>query len=95
LFLHPLDVAILPCEILGMKLRDYLKSIGVSTDQFGAELGVSGQSVRRWTGGVAFPSFRHLQLIHAATGGNVTFEDFFDPSANLGAGAHANLRREI
>jgi len=61
-----------------MKLRDYLKSVRKSTDAFGAEIGVRGASVRRWTGGIAGPNWTHLERIIEATDGKVSWQDFLD-----------------
>jgi hypothetical protein len=76
-----------------MKLRDYLNSIDMSTDEFGGIIGVSGQSVRRWTGGVAFPTYPHLQRIIVATSGYVNLQDFIDLPG--GTDAEANVRRQV
>lgn len=61
-----------------MKLGDYLKLVDKSTDQFGAEIGVSGATVRRWRLGTNRPEWDVIEKIMKATGGAVTANDFVD-----------------
>jgi len=61
-----------------MKLSEYLKRQNIDRQQFAETIGVDRVSVYRWETGKAFP-IRHLRKIVAATGGEVTANDFTQP----------------
>ena len=62
-----------------MTIGDWLKLVGKSTDRFGAEIGVSGASVRRWRLGVCRPDWNTIARIEKATAGAVSASDFVPP----------------
>ena len=59
-----------------MRLREYLDRHSLTLDAFGDYVGASGVSVHRWVQGKARPSWKLLDAIAVATGGEVTAADF-------------------
>ena len=61
-----------------MELAKYLETEGLTLAEFGKRigLGVEGSTVARWRDGALFPSPRNMELIKAATDGQVTYRDF-------------------
>lgn len=57
-------------------LGTYLDETGLTLDQFGQLVRVSGVTVHRWVTGKARPSWDNVAAIEAATGGKVTAGDF-------------------
>lgn len=64
------------CTVNPMKLGDYLQAVDKSTDEFGAEIGVSGATVRRWRLGRNRPNWTVLERIVRVTNGAVGPADF-------------------
>ena len=58
-----------------MKLRTYLNSKKVSKSSFAKELGVTRETVSKWTLGDYAPSRRNAQKIIKLTEGKVTLSD--------------------
>lgn len=58
-----------------MDLRTYRKQQGLTLDQFGRGLGVSGVTVHRWEKGKALPSLKQAAEIQRQTAGKVTVAD--------------------
>lgn len=78
-------------SIATMQLADYLKTNGISDDEFGQKIGVSRQSVHRYKTFDRFPEKPVLSEIIKATAGAVTPNDFLQappiaPSETQGAG---------
>lgn len=59
-----------------MQLADYLKSNGISDDDFGQSIGVTRQAVHRYKTFDRFPEKPVLTRIIEATSGAVTPNDF-------------------
>ncbi len=64
-----------------MKLAEYLKREGLTLGQFGARVGVAKPTVPHWVHGNSRPDWFRIRAIQAATGGEVTAEDFVPPAA--------------
>lgn len=64
-----------------MRLSKWLSEQGMSAEK-AAALGifgnVTGQAVRHWMAGQRMPQQKHLSLIHQATDGQVTANDFME-----------------
>lgn len=58
-----------------MKLKDYRQLRGLSRQQFGQLVGVTGVQVWRWETGRSMPKPEVVDAIRAGTGGAVTAED--------------------
>jgi transcriptional regulator with XRE-family HTH domain len=61
-----------------MELEHYLKENNISLADFGARIGVTDETVRRYVKGLRLPSKVHMPLIAQATNGAVTANDFYD-----------------
>ncbi len=60
------------------KLRALREGLGLSLDQFAAQIGpVTGRTIRRWEAGQHVPYIRHLEAIADAF--NVDLGIFFEP----------------
>jgi hypothetical protein len=59
-----------------MQLADYLKTNGISDEDFGHAIGVTRQAVHRYKTFGRFPERPVLSKIFEATGGVVTANDF-------------------
>jgi hypothetical protein len=65
-----------------MKLDDYLRERGLTSAEFAKLAGLAGkQSVHHYRHGLRFPTAENLRLIHTATKGVVTANDFMDQHA--------------
>lgn len=60
----------------GMQLADYLKTNGISDDDFGQSIGVTRQAVHRYKTFERFPERAVLTEIFRITGGAVSPNDF-------------------
>ena len=82
--LHNLDYAARIAYKQQMTIGEWLKLVHKSTDAFGARVGVSGATVRRWRNGTCRPDWDTIQKIIEATNGAVTANDFVarPPRAN-------------
>jgi transcriptional regulator with XRE-family HTH domain len=58
-----------------MKLHEYRKLRGMTREQFGQLVGVTGIQVWRWETGRSMPKPAVIDTIRAGTGGAVTAED--------------------
>lgn len=61
-----------------MTLSEWLREPKKSAEQFGKELGVSGQAVRRWCSGERMPDAEMIERIVGATSGQVTIQDIHE-----------------
>ena len=59
-----------------MTLKEYLKSLKITKEEFANSLGVSYGSIIKWTYGGRFPRPESLKKIHTMTEGKVTAYDF-------------------
>jgi transcriptional regulator with XRE-family HTH domain len=59
-----------------MTLDSYLKSAGITQAEFAATLGTTQAAVSRYARGLRYPKRATLNRIIAASGGNVTANDF-------------------
>jgi hypothetical protein len=60
-----------------MKLADFLSEKNITGPDFGRQIGVSGESVRRYCDGERIPKRSVMVLIFEVTGGLVSANDFF------------------
>ena len=60
-----------------MKLADYLTDRNIKPADFGTQIGVSYEAVRRYCVGQRIPDRKTMALIFSATQGAVTADDFF------------------
>lgn len=60
-----------------MKLKDYLKTKGISQKEFAREIDVSPQALGRYANGTRIPEPVSMSAIHDATDGWVTANDFY------------------
>ena len=60
-----------------MKLADYLADRSIKPADFGGQIGVSYEAVRRYCTGERIPDREVMARIFGATGGAVTANDFF------------------
>ncbi len=58
-----------------MDLASWLTEQNKKAEQFGRELGVSGQAVRRWCSGERMPDATTIESIRTATNDQVTVQD--------------------
>jgi transcriptional regulator with XRE-family HTH domain len=65
-----------------MNLAEYKLLKGLSLTALAAEIGVSVPAVHDWINGKKRPSWASMLLIHAATGGSVTANDFMPARAS-------------
>jgi transcriptional regulator with XRE-family HTH domain len=61
-----------------MRLDDYLKSAGKTPTSFAEEIGVSLQSVYRYTKGERIPGAEVMKKIKEITKGQVTANSFYE-----------------
>jgi transcriptional regulator with XRE-family HTH domain len=65
-----------------MKLDDWLKARKLTSAEFARLSGIAGkQAVHKYRHGERFPTPENLRLIHDATDGEVTANDFMDQHA--------------
>lgn len=64
-----------------MNLRAYRKQHGITLDEMGKTLAVTGVTVHRWETGKARPTLDAVEKIQAATNGSVTAADFMRPAS--------------
>lgn len=66
-----------------MTLADYLRSNGLTDDQFAKICGdgLSSEAVRKWRFGARTPRPAHMRRIREVTKGKVTADDFLDRPA--------------
>ena len=64
-----------------MDLRSYRKKHGITLDDMGRSVGVTGVTVHRWETGKARPTLDAVEAIQRATGGAVTAADFMRATA--------------
>lgn len=74
-----------------MKLKDYLSREGLTAKQFADRIGASSHGVEKWSRGERYPRQSIMARITAATGGEVTANDFFacDPTPAPAASSEA------
>jgi len=65
-----------------MKLSAFVEGAKVPVGQFAVQLGVSRQTLHLYLTDQRFPRPDVLRRIHAATGGQVTANDFLDAPAD-------------
>lgn len=65
--------------LLAMQLADYLRTSGISDDDFGQMIGVNRQAVHRYKTFGRFPKRQVLAKIVEVTGGAVTANDLASP----------------
>lgn len=70
-------------RLRGMQLAEYLKSQGISDDDFGQMIGVTRQAVHRYKTFDRFPERPVLAKIFEITGGAVAPNDFLQTSEGL------------
>jgi hypothetical protein len=66
------------CNIVVMKLSDYMEKRGLSATAMAAELDVAVSTVTRAAKGEIIPSRPLMASIYKATGGKVSAADFYD-----------------
>lgn len=64
-----------------MKLSDYLESHSITRAQFAKQIGVSGETIRRYIAGTRIPERDTMEKIALATACKVTANDFFGIAA--------------
>ena len=64
-----------------MKLGDYLKAHSIPRAQFAEQIGVSGETIRRYIAGTRIPERDTMEKIALATACKVTANDFFGIAA--------------
>jgi len=64
-----------------MELKTYLNKQTLSCGDFGKLIGVTERAVIKWQRGERIPRQEYMQKIIAATGGEVTPNDFFSEDA--------------
>jgi DNA-binding transcriptional regulator YdaS (Cro superfamily) len=71
-----LDANFAVCELLRMKLAEYLSSSGTRLTAFAKEVGVSVSVAHDWKTGRRTPRAASLAIIEKVTGGSVAANDF-------------------
>ena len=62
-----------------MRLREYLEKNGITQGDFAQKIGLAQPSVSKLTLGRSLPSLEVAYRVFVATGGAVTFPDWFSP----------------
>lgn len=70
-----------------MRLSDYLTAEQLSLTDFAKTIGVSTEAIRRYRDGERTPRPEQMVRIKAATGGQVTADDFMPASIENGEAA--------
>ena len=64
---------------IGNKIKILRQKIGVTQEQLGEKIGVSGQSISKWETGVTMPDITLLPILSSELG--VTIDELFDLTA--------------
>lgn len=75
-----------------MILSAYLAANRVSLTAFAGTIGRKVSTVHAWMSGARTPDLRAVAVIHEATGGAVTFEDWLGPQGLIRAAKTAPAR---